>query len=83
MTNIEARRISYKDCPVRCVGCERDCENMIIGKCKANLIEAKIKRLVDEYAKVQKKAHGDCAESKRIEAEIDGLEIELKKLQTQ
>lgn len=79
MTNTEARSISYNECPVKCVGCESDCENMLVGRCKANLIESKIKRLVDKYAKVQKKARGDCAEIKRIEAEIDGLEIELKK----
>lgn len=83
MTNTEARSISYNKCRVKCVGCESDCENIPIGRCKANLIEVKIKKLVDKYVKVQKKAHGDCAESKRIEAEIDELEIELKKLQIQ
>ena len=46
-------------------------------------IEEEIKRLVDKYARVQKQAHGDCAESKRIEGEIDALEIELRKLKSQ
>lgn len=43
-------------------------------------IEAEIEKLVNKYARVQKRAHGDCAESKRIEAEIDSLEIELRRV---
>ncbi len=30
-------QVSYSECPVKCVGCERDCDNMAVGKCKANL----------------------------------------------
>ena len=44
------------------------------------VIERKIKTLVNRYARVMERAGGDCAETKRIEAEIDGLEVELKKL---
>ena len=43
-------------------------------------IERKIKILVDRYARVMERAGGDCAETKRLEGEIDGLDIELKKL---
>ena len=43
-------------------------------------IKKEIKALVARYARVMKRAGGDCAETKRIEGEIDGLEIELKKL---
>lgn len=43
-------------------------------------IEKEIQTLVARYARVMERAGGDCAETKRIEGEIDGLEIELKKL---
>ena len=43
-------------------------------------IEREIKALVKRYADAQKRYHGDSALSKRIEGEIDGLEIELRKL---
>ena len=46
----------------------------------AEVIETEIKNLVEKYGRVQKRMHGDCAESKRIEAEIDALEIELRKI---
>lgn len=49
----------------------------------AKTIEAEIQKLVERYDRVQKRAHGDCAESKRIEGEIDALEIELRKLNGQ
>ena len=43
-------------------------------------VEREIKILVDRYARVMERAGGDCAETKRLEGEIDGLDIELKKL---
>ena len=43
-------------------------------------IEKEIKRKVEQYARAQKEYHGDSALSKRIEGEIDGLEIKLKKM---
>lgn len=43
-------------------------------------IEAEIKTLVNRYARVMERAGGDCAETKRLEGEIDRLEVELKKL---
>lgn len=46
----------------------------------ATKIEAEIRALVERYARVQKRAGGDCDETKRLEGMIDGLEIELKNL---
>ena len=46
-------------------------------------IENEIEKLVKRYERVQKRNHGDCAESKRIEGEIDNLEIELRKIKAQ
>lgn len=43
-------------------------------------VENEIKILVDRYARVMERAGGDCAETKRLEGKIDGLDIELKKL---
>ena len=43
-------------------------------------VEREIKILVDRYVRVMERAGGDCAETKHLECEIDGLEIELKKL---
>ena len=43
-------------------------------------IENEIQILVNRYSRVMERAGGDCAETKRIEGEIDGLEVELKKL---
>ncbi len=37
MTNIEARKITFDECKVKCVACEEDCENMSIGECRKRL----------------------------------------------
>lgn len=45
-------------------------------------IESEIAKKVDQYKNSMKRYHGDNATSKRLEGEIDGLEIELKKLKS-
>lgn len=37
MTNTEARKITFNECKVKCVACEEDCENMLIGECRKRL----------------------------------------------
>lgn len=52
----------------------------VLEKESIKIVEREIKILVDRYARVMERAGGDCAETKRLEGEIDGLEIALKKL---
>lgn len=39
MNNTEIRHISYKECPIKCTGCEALCDEMSVGQCRANLSE--------------------------------------------
>lgn len=43
-------------------------------------IEKLIQKKVQQYANAQKRYHGDSALSRRLEGEIDSLDLMLKKL---
>ena len=44
-------------------------------------IEKLIKKKLEQYVNTQKRYHGDSALSRRLEGEIDSLEVQLKKLE--
>lgn len=37
MNNIEIRKITYEECPLKCTGSEALCEEMPVGQCRDNL----------------------------------------------
>ena len=37
MTNEEARKIDYDECPVKCAGLREECEKTCVGTCRQNL----------------------------------------------
>ena len=53
-------------------------ENLLNNEKQIQEIENEIKNKVQQYVNAQKKYNGDSALSKKIEAEVDSLEIKLK-----
>lgn len=37
MNNSKIRKITYSECPLKCVGCEDLCEEMTVAQCRNNL----------------------------------------------
>lgn len=56
MTNEEARKIDYDECPVKCAGSREECEKTCVGTCRQNLEMEKTLRKGFEQADAEEAA---------------------------